>query len=547
MAEIRNLQRPKKRQGFALLFVLAFAAVVIVFTATIGSEATFNMRLASTRGQTDRAYYAANTGTQLILSLLREPPFIDTNNDGEMDGETESWLGTDATMRADLNRSNSQTYAKVYHNIRGFPHASPDIPNSPTKIAPDNFFILSVGVVNAQYEDGELVGGMRYEQATMGATLTPQFPLLPHAAFSYGDPLLPADVPVMTIEGRIDHFDSRRRPFAVAATSDLPEASIGTAEKIATKMEIADTAKIVGNVFLGKGTPSEQLDELANSIPDAASPATKPLVVNPPGVGDEAPQYGVSGARPVSPTGGRDAAIVAGKIDSLPTDKEQFEPQRGQYHKTFPPNYASSNDLILDEGKTYLYEGDLRVDNSRRVTVKDVNEDGVFEDSVLVVEGDIAFNNASAINHDSPPQRLKIFSLEGTKFEMNGSRAYCLIGGNTLEISLVSSELWGALLGQRISVDDTSEVHYDVALRDPNIVAGVYGFRIGNSTIVSGASYSLAQLTAPVGIADPTTGTTGTGTSGVGTGTSGTGTVGGSGCGCGCGGGSMLMAMEQKV
>ncbi len=541
MAEIRNLQRPgraaQKRRGFALLFVLAFAAVVIVFTATIGSEATFNMRLASTRGQTDRAYYAANTGTQLILSLLREPPFIDLNNDGEMDGETESWLGTDATMRADLNRSNSQTYAKVYHNIRGFPHASPDIPNSETKIAADNFFILSVGVVNAQYEDGELVGGMRYEQATMGATLTPQFPLLPHAAFSSGP---------MSINGRVDHFDSRTMPFAPATNSNRPEASVATKLTTASEMQISATAKIIGNVFLGKGAPSTELDALANSIPDSANPATKPLVVNPPGTGDEAPQYGVSGARMVSPAGGRDAAIVAGKIDSLPTEKDPYERQETQYHGTLD---ATSGDLLLDEGKTYLYSGSLEVTNSRKVSIKDVNGDGKFEDAVLVVEGDISFTNSNNnVNGNAPPQRLKIFSLNGTSFKMQNSRAYCLVAGNDLKVEIGgNSELWGAVAGNDVSLDSTSQIHYDVALRDPNIVAGVYGFRIGNSTIVSGASYSLAQLTSPVGIADPTTGAAATGTSGVGTGTSGTGTVGTGGCGCGCGCGSMLMAQEQKV
>ena len=173
-----------RKRGFALVFVMAFAAIIVVFTASVGAQATYNLRLANHRGEVDRAYYSAQTGTQLILSLLREPPAadpMDYNGDG-IDG---SWLGEDGSLRLAIESTNSEAIAHVYHNIQGYSNAQTTAPDG-TTIPEDHFYIISIGVVNGIYDaDGDLQSGTEYEATTMGATLDPSFPITPHAIFGY--------------------------------------------------------------------------------------------------------------------------------------------------------------------------------------------------------------------------------------------------------------------------------------------------------------------------------------------------------------------------
>ena len=218
--------RRKKLGGFALVFVLAFAAIVAVFTATAGAQAAYNLHLASGRGQTDRAYYAANTGTQMILGLLREPP-VDYDYDG--DGVEGTWLGEDGSLYFSMEKSQSEAFAHVYHNIKGYDHAVTEAPDG-TKIPPECFYIISLGNLDGNPSDGMATpGGVQYNQATMGSTLTPSFPILPQAAFAFE---------TLTItDAVVDHFNSASGPgpwmasgnaSAPISSKKLPEASVAT-------------------------------------------------------------------------------------------------------------------------------------------------------------------------------------------------------------------------------------------------------------------------------------------------------------------------------
>lgn len=543
----KNEAKPKRKQGFAMLFVLAFAAVVIVFTAAMGSQATYNLRLASTRGQSDRAYYAANTGTQVILALLREPPEPTDPDMLPLGLPTEwSWLANDCSAIIPLPSSNSDAFAHLYHNIQGFANAQTEGPDG-TPIAPDNFYIISVGVVNGDYDgSGELIGGVRYEQATMGATLAPSFPILSQAAFSFDE---------LNIDGRIDHFNSGdvEGPYNIASDATLetfPEASIGTESKDPAKVKlytdpdagVDPDQRIFGNVLLGHLADGGDLSALAGALAglDGGGPAV-----------GEVHQY----ARPGVDTYGTAGAKVTGRVDKLPAPKTvlNMDATLEKIEQVFPPGHAAMSGLQLKEGKLYKYQQDLVINGSTPIEVLDDNGDGIIGDAILLVEGNITFDGANQVNRHHPPRRLKIYSLNTydadgdgkSKLEVkNNSEIFCLVAGRDMEIEIDgTSEVWGAVLGDRVSLQPGGVIHYDVALRDPVQVAGVYGFTIGNSTIVTGVGVALTVLGAPAtgGDTGTGTGTSGTGTSG--TGTSGTTTTGG--CGCGCGGGSMLMMQKE--
>ena len=161
MAKSSKAPSASARKGFALIFVMAFAAIVAVFAAVTGAQATYNMRLTANRGHSDRAYYAANTGTQLILSLMREPP---SDRDFDLDGNVGTWLGEDCSVMLPMVSINADTFARVYHNIQGFGNAQGSAPDG-TIIPPDCFYIVSLGVVNGTYDGaGGVTGGFRQDQ-----------------------------------------------------------------------------------------------------------------------------------------------------------------------------------------------------------------------------------------------------------------------------------------------------------------------------------------------------------------------------------------------
>ena len=517
---------PRKKRhlrGFALIFVLAFAAIIVVFSAVAGSQASFNLKLVSNRGQSDRAYYAATTGTHLILSMLREPPPADPD----------PWLSHDSSLEWPMS-NNTDMFAKVFHNLEGFDHATPEAPDL-TKIPPGCFYIVSLGVVNGRFEGGEIVGGVRYEQTTMGTTLRPSYPLLPHAAYAYDR---------LTIEDAIvDHFDSRNgsAPWqsshysTSASVQARPEASVATELKelgSPNAIQVTGTsAKIYGNVLMGSGTSDADLTALASSLP-----GTPPRATDTPDT--RARPFGVPGTG----SSGVETRAIVGRVDVLTSTKI---PPDMNYSADRVEMLTGSLPATLAEGKIYLRPNDLDV--SGVLNVVDTNGDGKIEDTIVLVERNITFRSGSQINRNSPPRQLKFYSLDtagsGTTFiAQSGSKDnFCLVSGANLDVTLESdSELWGAVFGKRVFLKPTSQLHYDVVLRDPTILADTYDFQLSSSVVSPGASVNPGDLRA----SGAATGGTSGGTSGGTVGGTGGGTVGG-GCGCGCGGGSMLMMEKQ--
>ena len=107
----------KPKRGYGLVVVLGFAAVLAVFTAAIGAQASYSLGAVSRRGQTDQAYYGAYTGIQMTIALLREPPQgVDFNDDGIYG---DSWLEMDRKVRL-MMPNGVEAAARLYHNLNGF-------------------------------------------------------------------------------------------------------------------------------------------------------------------------------------------------------------------------------------------------------------------------------------------------------------------------------------------------------------------------------------------------------------------------------------------
>ena len=60
----------KPKRGYGLVVVLGFAAVLAVFTAAIGAQASYSLGAVSRRGQTDQAYYGAYNTAHLAANCV---------------------------------------------------------------------------------------------------------------------------------------------------------------------------------------------------------------------------------------------------------------------------------------------------------------------------------------------------------------------------------------------------------------------------------------------------------------------------------------------
>lgn len=524
-------RKSQRKSGFALIMVLGFAAVVAVFTAAIGSQAAFNLRIASSRGESDLASYASTTGTQLALSMLREPTDPD-------------WLEYDGVLGVTMRATQSASIVHVYHNIGALSNAvefaPPNVPrDEQTAIPPDNFYIISVGVVKPQYDEnpssptfGDLTGGTEHQAVTMGSTLTSSFPLMANAVFGYEE---------VDIQGKIDHFDSRDGvPFAAHPKDGYPEASVATADTQASKITIGPTAEVDGYALLGDTATDPDLENLVNAIGPgrvAKSPKKNP---NPKSAFGRSHQGPASNSTWTNGIGGAVGFLAA------PQGLKDMVPDPNRVDQVLPAATYTTN-LNLDEGKLYLQTGNLTFSGAgANFTVIDTNGDGEVEDVVLLVDGNIEFTNCT-VGKDTPPRRVKIFSLDrvapGTAtITMTDSEVSALIGSNTAEATLTRAVHWGAILANKVTVDVDSTIHFDVAFRDPLLVADTFGYYIVGSVSSPGSSVgtgNLGQGNGPGATAPAAPATTSASAPALAPAPSGCG-------GCGCGGGSMMLGLKAR-
>lgn len=508
------LSAKKSRLGFALIFVLGFAALMAVFTAVIGSRAQFNLQLAEKRGRSSMSRYASMTGTQLALSMIRQPPPASAD-----------WLYTDGAIGARLTAAKAEAIAHAYHNISALPNAVNNAPDG-TVIPPNGFYIISVGVVDPVYDESfNLVGGSVHEAVTMGSSLVPSFPTMPQAAFAFGE---------LNVNGTVDHFDSRvnfvARPFGTN-----PEASVATAQLLADAVNLGASASVDGHVLLGDLAENIEITKLADKI-SVGTPAETDNPPNP---------YGPQPANSPARTAATDR--ISGAASRLQTPKELplMEPRPDQVDFTWTAG-SHSGVIVLEEGSIYHQTGNLVFNPGTKVTVRDSNDDGIVDDTLILVENNITITGAE-LNSGNPPRQLKIFSYAkdgDADISISNSEVYALVaGGKNVDTTVVGdATVWGAVMGRDVTVDGT--VHYDVALRDPLELADIYGLTLGGVVVTNGSTVPTGDLAAPIG-GPPDLGTTGTtGTPTTGTTTGGTTTTGGGGGGCGCG--SMMMGMKMR-
>ncbi len=541
------------KKGFGLIVVLGFAAVLAVFTAAIGAQAAYNLNAVQRQSETDMAYYGAYSGIQLCLALLRQPPpFNYISDDGTQEG---TWLEINRKVKLALGaRSVGGTIipgpveagARVYHNIEGFPGAvgapgTPvsELPPDGTQVPLNHFYIMAVGEVN----HGEDTPGVRFEATTMGATIAPIFPTMPHAIFGHER---------VRVQGNLYHFDSRDGNFVpLAGPHANPEASVATNQEEAIDgsgdpvVEILADSEIDGNVYFGTSSADSVLQEFINQM-QTEHPAASFL---PPGVSVNLPLFG----RTNLASAGANDYPLSGRVVRLPV--ERTLPDAGiplEAERTDLASGTLNSTLTLIPGTTYYVPGDLTIGPSGNILVGapfDPDADGPHPgDATIFINGNLTIEPGGPnINALRLPRTLKFFLLPAdANFEMDGGQGTgwspgdptgregnFMVAGNDLNVEVVGRALIrGAIFAREAQVLHGSEIHYDVALRDPGLLADTYGYEVVGFAASTGAVVAPGVL-APPPVNDPEQLPGGPPPPPPG------------GGGCGCGGGSTEFMMKE--
>jgi len=482
---MRRLVADWRQRGSGLLIIIAAIAVLVLFTGAIMS-ATVRTLQATTEGEkNDKARYAAYSGIQSALNKLNSGPgptgagwcnAISTAPPGPPASDADE----DAILVSFTSDSAVNAIVTVYNNspYADPAHASNTTPDG-TAIPPGQIYITST----ALYENHQ-----KLQISTVGTMISAGGFAFDRALFANSD--LSID------EGLVDSFDSTGAPYAPYLTlsgvgftgTPLKKAPVGSNKNANNSVMLGNasgslTALVDGDIYIGLGGSATSVNETGGSGNHT---------------GSAAPIY---------------ADKVIPKV-FIPT---------GTATITFPPNTV----VNVQSGNTYNVTN-LTLDN---VTVV-VNGTG---DVSLYVENDIDIKNNSSLNMAGKPRQLQIYMVDtGTGVaDINGSNATMLLAGGKAKVKIKDTQIFGAVMADKLSMKGTSQLHYDTS-----IATSLVGKADFSATRTFAGSSVVGQTAQVVAAGTSATGTSATGTSAV-AGTSATGT------GCGCGGCGCLLQMMQ--
>ncbi len=480
------------QKGNAVFLILAICGVLAIFTGAVGLGAVNNMRGTSQSSMDDQARFIAAAGVQAALARLSEPrvwPSPATPN-----GQGDVWSIADYNYERDHLGLWSTTSpglhadVSVYNNTPGAFHRSSTGPDG-TAIPPGRILIISSGI----FDDGR---GAR-QSTTVAALAKPAGVVFDKAAFG-------ADK-VSILDSLVDCVDSGVAGWTPAsyAPYDLTVDAVRGAT-VASNNNISDSI-----VFNG----GSQVDGDVMSGPSSALGA-----------------IGYYGATIT----GVDGTLTSAKDTNTLIAPASATPLGGGGDVNYNAGVST-----LSAG-TYHISGDLNLSPGAELTLTGP--------TVIFVDGDLAVDGA-ILNMDRKPSDLQIFLTGGpsTVADFVGSQGSLLIAGADVEANISDSELFGAVLGNEVSIQNSS-LHYDQAVATTQLGSSNWT----TDSFINHATTRVATITPPSGgpPSDPLASTTGSGgsgsgsgtgsstSSGTGSGSSGTGSTSGSGSGTSGTGGS---------
>ena len=286
-----------------------------------------------------------------------------------------------------------------------------------------------------------------------------------------------------TGSGNIDSYDSRNGPYGVNGNKGS-NGHLGTNSKstFPEAVKITESGDIYGNIYIGEGgNPDEAilqsgsgtisgdkttLDNIGGNreLPEVKPPSLPPLV------NKEAWTKTGSGDVPFPGSGRYPSVNISDSGDVTFGADSNFVYVAGDFTK------SGSGDLIINANVTFYITGNFDMSGSGNITI---NNDYKL---TMYVGGDIKGTGSGLWNTSMNPSNLTIYGLDScTQVKISGSTdLYGAVYAKNAEIWLTGSgDVYGSVIGDKIRVTGSSDIHYDEALVDPNNVpnAPTYDYR----------------------------------------------------------------------
>lgn len=286
-----------------------------------------------------------------------------------------------------------------------------------------------------------------------------------------------------TGSGDIDSYDSRNGPYGVNGNKGS-NGHLGTNSKSTSPeaVKITGSGDIYGDIYIGEGgNPDEAilqsgsgtisgdrttLDDIGGNreLPEVKPPSLPSLV--------DKEAWTKTGSSDVSfPGSGRYPSInISGSGDVIFGADSNFIYVEGDFTK------SGSGDLIINTNMTLYIKGNFDMSGSGDITI---NNDYKL---TMYVGGDVEGTGSGLWNTSMNPSNLTIYGLDScTQVKISGStNLYGAVYARNAEIWLTGSgDVYGSVIGDRIRITGSSDIHYDEALVDPNNVpsAPTYDYR----------------------------------------------------------------------
>jgi hypothetical protein len=426
-------QRATRRRGFALMTVLALAGLLMVVAGAIGAEVMMTQSATKTRLSDSRARFAAYTGLQYAVRLLR----------------TDQALPTQNALLVLMPGSQSVSFTLQIVDNRGEDGAivAPD----GTSVPGGAVYCASVGLDNGK-------AGVALH--AMSGMLSNQHPQLTYAAFAdQSTELLGQSESVSYNPANEFQVDANGNP------TDRPTPLvIGTQGDIGTNraINLDPTAGISGNIHRPASEAPVTLNMeavLDQMVADDGVQAPELLdLVNPVDI----PRFSAPSSVPLTGVG---PSLQNGSVAATPNETAKIE----------TINVPQGETLVLAPGR-YFVSGDMEINGS-------LQSSGDQDNPVIIyVGGDTTLGQSAKVNLGGDTAGLQLFFVDTGKesqhFTMTGqSDFFGTVVGNRVEgVFQNESQMFGGFLGRSVSASGNAKLFYDESLADKELnVAANWG------------------------------------------------------------------------
>jgi hypothetical protein len=403
--------RARKKFGAGLMFVMGIAGVLAMFTGAVGLGAVNHLHNVRAEGEIDQARFAATGGIQAALARLSRPRHWPTASepwgDGNVSSDVDFNYDPDVTKLRSASNPTLLAEVRIYNNTANAFHRCTQGPDG-VPIPNDRILVISSGIYN---------DGARREATTVSALVKPSGVSFDKAMFGNSE--------VKVLGSLVDCVDSSVAGWTPAAytpydmvANPVTGASIASNNNLLNSIELDGASKVDGNI---------------NSGPNSVLGAITYL-----------------------------GALVTGSDGSLASAKDNnkvFAPATGT--TTLSPgdaNYTGPATVLTLNGGSYTVGGDLNLSGGMSVVVT--------APTTIYVSKNVNITGGTKLNITGKPSDLQIYSSGSStnSIEIKDSQGSFLMAGAELTAHIDNSEVFGAVVANKVKAENNTKLHYDKAL-----------------------------------------------------------------------------------